>query len=384
LSALPRVGSLGVFSPLAMTDPIRITYHVSCSRDEAEARAEAILLEQTVELPRAAVRSNVARREVIGEVESITHIDGYGVEEIVINQPLAAAGANTAQLLNVIFGNCSLQPDVMLYDVKLPDAAARFLPGPALGKEGLRQLLHAEDRAMTMTALKPMGHTPGELAELAATFALVGIDVVKDDHGLATQDFCPFEERVALCQEAVSEANERTGGHTLYVPNINGSLMEMLSQIAFAAEMGVQAIMLEPMLTGLPMMAEIATAGPKLAILAHPAFGGATRMAPELMNGKFFRWYGADAAIFPNYGGRFSYTQEQCERLARSVREPAYGYNPALPVPAGGIAFDRVDEVLEFYGRDVILLMGGSLYEAGEGLADRAGEFATRTREKFA
>ncbi|MEM1058752.1 MAG: RuBisCO large subunit C-terminal-like domain-containing protein [Verrucomicrobiota bacterium] len=367
-----------------MTDPIRITYHLQVPADQAEARAEALLLEQTVELPRAAVRHHLAR-QLIGEVVSLQPLpDQPDVQEVVLEQPLAAAGTNTAQLLNVIFGNCSLQPDVALHDVELPEAAARFLPGPALGIKGLRQLLRAEDRAMTMTALKPMGQSPGELAELAATFALVGIDVIKDDHGLATQDFCPFEERVALCQEAVREANDRTGHRCLYVPNICGSLMEMLSQMSFAAEHGVRAILIEPMVTGLPMLAELATAGPRLAILAHPSFGGATRIAPELMNGKLFRWYGADATIFPNYGGRFSYSQEQCRRLAQAVREPLTGYKPAMPVPAGGIAFDELDPVLEFYGRDTILLMGGSLYEAGENLADRAGEFAARTRAKFA
>lgn len=366
-----------------MTDPIRITYRLSCSRDEAEARAEAVLLEQTVELPRAALRHRFVEREILGQVESIESLDANR-QEVVLLQPLAAAGNNSAQLLNVLFGNCSLQPDVLLHDVELPAAAARFLPGPALGAAGVRELVNAPERPMTMTALKPMGLKPSELAHLATSFVEAGIDIIKDDHGLADHEFCPFQDRVAFCQEAVLNANERTGHHAIYVPNVIGSLMEMLQQISFAAEVGAQAIMFEPMLTGLPMMAEIAASGPRMAILAHPAFGGATRMSPELMNGKLFRWYGADAAIFPNFGGRFSYTEEECRRLAHGVRDPLHGYKPALPVPAGGIAFDRVDEVLDFYGRDVILLMGGSLYQAGRDLPERAAEFAKRVREKFA
>jgi ribulose-bisphosphate carboxylase large chain len=33
----------------------------------------------------------------------------------------------------------------------------------------------------------------------------------------------------------------------------------------------------------------------------------------------------------------------------------------ALPIPAGGIALQRVGEILDFYGEDTMLLIGGSL-----------------------
>ena len=44
---------------------------------------------------------------------------------------------------------------------------------------------------------------------------------------------------------------------------------------------------------------------------------------------------------------------------------------PAFPAPAGGIRVERVGELLEFYGNDCILLIGGSLYQAGDALFDR-------------
>ncbi len=60
-----------------------------------------------------------------------------------------------------------------------------------------------------------MGLPVEALAALAATFARAGIDVVKDDHGLADQAFAPFEPRVRACQAAVSQVAERTGRRTL-------------------------------------------------------------------------------------------------------------------------------------------------------------------------
>ena len=41
-------------------------------------------------------------------------------------------------------------------------------------------------------------------------------------------------------------------------------------------------------------------------------------------------------------------------------------------MPAGGIKYSQVADVLAFYGREVILLIGGGLYEAGDDTALRA------------
>jgi len=52
-------------------------------------------------------------------------------------------------------------------------------------------------------------------------------------------------------------------------------------------------------------------------------------------------------------------------------------------MPAGGIKYHQVADVLEFYGKDVILLIGGGLYEAGDDAALRARveEFVRHVRE---
>src|SRR5438132_192643 len=83
-------------------------------------------------------------------------------------------------------------------------------------------LVGAEKRPLTCTALKPQGSSVDELAALAHTFTLAGIDVIKDDHGIANQAYSPFAERVAAVQKAVTDANRETGGRTLYAPTFSG------------------------------------------------------------------------------------------------------------------------------------------------------------------
>jgi ribulose-bisphosphate carboxylase large chain len=99
------------------------------------------------------------------------------------------------------------------------------------------------------------------------------------------------------------------------------------------------------------------------------------RISPAALLGKLFRLLGADAVIFPNYGGRFGYSAETCRRLAASLLEPLPGLKTATPVPAGGMSPARVPELLDFYGPDCMLLIGGALLEARERLADAASSF---------
>ncbi len=355
-----------------MTDSaIRVTYLVQASAAGIDRRAEALLLEQTVELPRAVVRDGWVLKHIVGRVEDVRP-EARGTFRVTVTHPLATAGTDPAQLLNVLFGNSSLQPDVVLADVELPPDAFQWLPGPRAGIAGLREAAGVFDRPLLATVLKPMGLSPERLAALCGTFARAGIDLIKDDHGLADHAFCPFEARVEACLRATA------GTPALYVPNLSGTPEQVGRQLAFARRAGARAVLLSPMIVGLPLLHQLTAAPEGVPILAHPALGGVLRASEVLLYGKIFRWYGADAVIFPHTGGRFSYSEETCHGLASALRAPLPTVRPAFPMPAGGIRLDRVPELLEFYGPDCVLLLGSSLYEGGDQIFERAREVAER------
>jgi len=368
---------------------LRVTYHVTASNQpDLDARVESLLLEQTVELPRAALRDKFVLENIVGQLVS-TQTIADGKHAVVIDFPISATANDPAQFLNVLFGNSSIQEHVALADFKLPapeewPQREHALPGPQFGTAGLRQITGVHGRALTSTALKPIGLTIERLALLCDLFAGAGIDIIKDDHGLANQSFHPFTERVRACQRAVREANRKSGRQAIYAPNLIGTPSAVLEQLKFAQDEGVCAVMIAPMLLGLPFMAEIAANHASVPIIAHPSFGGATRIAPELLYGKLFPLYGADATIFANFGGRFSYSRETCRKLAGALTHPGEpGLISTLPMPAGGIKYQNVTDVLSFYGTDVVLLLGGGLYEAGDdpALYARAVEFVRHVAE---
>jgi ribulose-bisphosphate carboxylase large chain len=355
---------------------LRVAYHVTAShKADLEARVESLLLEQTVELPRAALRDKFVLENIVGRLVSVEAIDA-ATHRATIDFPIIATADDPAQFLNVLFGNSSIQEHVMLADFELPaewPGRRNALSGPKFGTAGLRKRVGVPERALTSTALKPIGLSTERLAQLCGLFAQAGIDIIKDDHGLANHPFHPFTERVQACQKAVQEANRASGRQSIYAPNLTGTPSVVLEQLKFAQDAGVGAVMIAPMLLGLPFMAEIVAKHATVPIIGHPSFGGATRIAPELLYGKLFPLYGADATIFCNFGGRFSYTKETCGKLAGWLTKPALpGLIPTLPMPAGGIKYSQVADVLSFYGREVILLIGGGLYEAGDDTALRA------------
>ena len=355
-------------------------YQVGGPAAGIEARAAALALEQSIEMPLAAVTSAYVREQVVATVERIEPLAAHG-HRVTLAIATVTVGREIGQLLNMLFGNCSLQDDVSLLDVELPAALVAHWPGPRFGLAGIRKLVDAGPRALTMTALKPQGLAPAELAALAATFAYAGLDIIKDDHGIANQDYAPFSARVSACQRAVDQTNAATGGHSVYAPTLSGGPRQLAAQARIVREEGVRMVLACPMLMGLPVFDELVRHDLDCAVLAHPALGGAARIAAPLLFGRMFRLLGADATVFPNYGGRFSYSAATCAALAQAALAPWHGLRACAPVPAGGMSVERVDEMLAFYGRDVILLIGGALLAAGDALPARAREFVTRVRQ---
>jgi ribulose-bisphosphate carboxylase large chain len=374
-------------SPAAPWPALRVSYIVTApNQAELDSRVESLLLEQTVELPRIALRDSFVLENILGRLASTRAIDET-CHEVIIDFPIIATADDPAQFLNVLFGNSSLQEHVQLFDFELPHdwpGRANALPGPRFGAAGLRKILGISGRALTSTALKPIGLSLARLAELCGLFAQAGIDLIKDDHGLANHSFHPFRDRVRACQQAVADSNRVSGRRAIYAPNLTGTPSVLLEQLKFAQDEGVGAVMIAPMLLGLPGLAEIVQRHARVPILGHPSFGGATRIDPAALYGKLFPLYGADAAIFANFGGRFAYSRDTCGRIAHELTQPGTpGLAPTFPMPAGGIKYHQVADILGFYGRDVILLIGGGLYEAGDdaALRSRTEEFVRHVAE---
>ena len=359
---------------------VAVTYRVSVRPADVAAVAEGIALEQSVELPASAVHDAEIKANIAGRVAAIRQ-RGEELFDVDIELATATMGDDVAQTINMLFGNSSLHAHVELVDVRFPEDVLGALPGPRFGARGFRNVVGVHDRPLTCAALKPQGMSVESLAQLCETLARAGIDVVKDDHGLADQAYSPFLPRVQACQHAVDRAFAATGHRAIYAPSVVGSPRRVAEQIRIARDAGTQALLLAPSLIGLPAFAELVHNAVEVPVIAHPSFGGATRIAHPLLIGTVYRALGADAMIFPHSAGRFAPPASDCRELAARARAPLGRLLSALPVPAGGLQLYSLGEVIAFYGSDVMLLVGGSLLADPARVAERAIRFVGAVRE---
>lgn len=359
----------------------RVVYRLTGSEAEVRAKAEDICVEQTIEFPAELVTGGDIRAHILGRIEALEPTPD-GAYAATISYAVETSGLELAQFLNVVFGNSSIKPGIRVERLELPESLLNAFKGPRFGRVGLRALVGAPERPLLCTALKPMGLSADTLAEIAYRFALGGMDLIKDDHGLANQSFAPFRERVAKCAAAVARANRETGGNCLYLPNVTGPADQVIANARFAKEAGAGGLLVSPGLAGFDVMRQLADDDSlALPIMAHPAFLGSYVTSPDngishyVLFGQIARLAGADATVFPNYGGRFGFTREECRSVAEGAAVPMGHLKPIFPAPGGGMNLARIPDMLETYGRDVIFLIGGALHQRGPDLTANARHF---------
>lgn len=359
------------------TTHFTITYKlISDSVYQAEELAHKISLEQSVEMPAETVPESASSS--LPEVAGVKAIDET-CWEAVIRYPVSIIDGDATQLLNVLYGNISLLDHIKLVDIS-DDCFTEILSGPSFGIEGIRKLLNIYQRPLSCTALKPVGLSSADLGALAQQFARGGIDIIKDDHGLANQSRASFTQRVIQCVNAIRNAEQHSGKRTCYFPNITTSPASILSRFQQAAELGADGVLLCPQLAGMEAMHEISKTA-QIPVMAHPAFSGPyvipkkTGFTMQLYYGKIWRAFGADAIIYPNTGGRFRFSEETCLSLNHQMRTEFSSFKPSFPVPAGGIDLDTVPNWIKKYGNNTIFLIGGSLYKQSIGIEQATATF---------
>ena len=362
---------------------VRIYVTYKFTGEDPKAIAEVIRAEQTIEFPFELAPAWI-QEEVVGKVEEISSIDKT-THLITISFNPDVTGGELNQFLNVLWGNVSLFPGIKIVDLKLPEIFLAKYKGPRFGVDGLRELFGAQTRPLVSTALKPMGSDAKTLAEMARTLALAGFDLIKDDHSLANQPWATWKERVTLVARAVSEANEATGGKSVYAPSLNLPFDQIVEAAHTAKDLGAGALLVLPGITGFDSMRLLAADDSlALPIQGHPAMLGSLvtskfeGISHGIALGTLMRLAGADISIFPNVGGRFSFTKDQCLEITDKSREKLGSLKPMLVSPAGGMTLERIPEMIEMYGKDSALLIGGALSRGS--LADNAAQMSEMVR----
>ena len=352
------------------------TYRIAApDYEEAKKLAFGICVEQTVECPYELVKGTPIADSIVGQIDDLKKAPEPGTYYATISYDPEAVGDEMAELINMLFGNTSLQPGIRLMSFDLPEGMYDNYPGPRFGRSGLRDLCGVPRGPIFMSAIKPLGKSPKELAKMVYDLALGGCPIIKDDHSLMNQSYAPFEERVLQCVMALADAKEKTGKKSMYIANCTADGLEFLQRAYKAKEIGADGIMAAPAITGFTMIHDLAKDPDfNLPIFLHPCFSGPqvlsqdSGISPFCYYGQLSRLAGADAVIFTSFGGRFSFSQDTCQKICEGTETKMSYLKPNFPVPSGGMRWQLFKRMVQVYGPDAIFLVGGALQTEGPDL----------------
>lgn len=303
--------------------------------------------------------------------ESAFHIEPTGKRGALVSiaYPDINLSADIPALLVTVFGKLSLDGTIKLLDITLSPQFEKQFSGAKYGISGVRDRLGVYDRPLLMSIFKSViGYDLQELREQFAQQAYGGVDLIKDDEILFENPLTPLEQRIATCQTIIEDIYRRTGKTVLYAANLTGKTSLLATQARRAIAAGASALLFNVFAYGLDALCELAQdRSITVPILAHPACSGSmlgsrqTGFAPALLLGKLLRLAGADLVLFPSPYGSVTMPRAQTQAIASQLTQEA-PYRSVFPVPSAGIHPGLVPQLIEDFGKDVVINAGGGIH----------------------
>ncbi|EZP78905.1 2,3-diketo-5-methylthiopentyl-1-phosphate enolase [Parageobacillus genomosp. 1] len=324
-------------------------------------------------------KGEVVHIQELEESERVNQYFGKRLKRAIVQiaYPTVNFSADIPALLATVFGKLSLDGEVKLLDVTLPDAWKKQFPGPRFGIDGIRQKVNVYDRPLLMSIFKGIiGRDLAYLTEQLKQQAFGGVDLVKDDEILFDSDVLPFEKRIADGKAVLNEVFEQTGKRTLYAVNLTGKMFELKEKAKRAVELGADVLLFNVFVYGLDVLQglredeEIA-----IPIMAHPAFSGALTpsefygVKASLLLGKLLRLAGADFVLFPSPYGSVAIDKEEALGIAKELTDEKEPLKQAFPVPSAGIHPGLVPLLFRDFGVNSVVNAGGGIHGHPDGAA---------------
>ena len=298
-----------------------------------------------------------------------------------------------ASVAGNVFGMKSVEA-LRVMDIRFPKELIEKYPGPKYGVEGVRKLTGVCERPFLGTIIKPKIGLPAKMhADVAYEAWAGGLDIVKDDENLTSQDFNRFEERLYLTLEKKDLAEEETGEKKIYLINITAPYREMLRRAEMVQEAGNEFVMIDVVIVGFSSLQSYREENFPMAIHAHRAMHAAiTRNHRHgitmLTLAKIYRLLGVDNLHIGTAVGKMEGSAEEISSIREEIQlqnvperkfrfqQEWLGIKPVLAVASGGLHPGHIPAVVDILGTDIVIQAGGGVHGHPDGT--RKGAIAMR------
>lgn len=287
---------------------------------------------------------------------------------------------NIPQLLSSVAGNIFGLKEVKnlkLLDIELPEQYVRNFPGPAFGAEGIRKFTGVYGRPLIGCIIKPkLGLNPQAHAQVAKEVFDGGVDFVKDDENLTSQEFNPFEKRVSEIIKYLIDSNQL---NKIYAFNVTGPTGEMIRRAKLVKENCGNCVMIDFLTAGFSGLQSLRNENLGLIIHGHRAMHAAFDRTPThgismLVLAKLARLAGVDSLHSGTVVGKMEGGMQEIKEINQFLLSDWYSLKPVLPVASGGLYPELMPDLIKILGKDVMLNFGGGIH--GHPHGSKAGAMA--------
>ena len=304
----------------------------------------------------------------------------------------------TSSIIGNVFGFKALKA-LRLEDMHIPREYIKTFQGPPHGVITEREMINKYGRPLLGATTKPkLGLSPRNYGRVVYEALRGGLDFVKDDENINSQNFNRWRDRYLYCMEAVHRAMEVTGevkGHYLNVTA--ATMQDMYERAEFAKELGSVIIMID-LTIGFTAMTSMSHWARANGIILHLHRAGYATYARQKNHGvnfrvlsKWCRLLGVDHIHSGTVVGKLEGDPNAIRGYYNTLLKDKVPANPVqgiyfdqdwahmpgvMPVASGGIHAGQMHQLLHYLGEDVVLQFGGGTIGHPMGIA--AGAEANR------
>nr|VDD89138.1 RuBisCO long chain, Form III-b [uncultured archaeon] len=315
--------------------------------------------------------------------------------------PLFELG-NVPQLLSSVAGNIfgmKALKNLRLEDISFSKEYIKCFKGPKFGIEGIKKFMKIKERILTATVPKPkLGMVTNEYCSIAEKIWEGGVDIVKTDENMTSQKFVNFYKTTDKILKIRDKVEKKTGERKAFLANVTSETKEMLKRARFVKDCGGEFVMVDVVTAGFAgfqsLRNECQDLG--LAIHIHRAMHAAfTRNKKHgismLVLAKLVRLIGGDTLHIGTIIGKLVGAKDEVLMIKEGLKEditpflktkqhilPQEWYNikPVMPVSSGGLHPGLIPYIVNIFGKDVMVQVGGGVL--GNPLGAKAGAMALR------
>jgi 2,3-diketo-5-methylthiopentyl-1-phosphate enolase len=299
--------------------------------------------------------------------------------------PVVNFGPQFPMLFTTVLGNDpSTSLAVRLVDLHFPAEYREAFGGPRQGIDGWRRLTGVWGRPLLLNMIKPCtGYPPDVGADFLEPVARGGADLIKDDELLADPSFSRVADRARTYRARLDRVFQETGHRAWYVANVTTRAQDVVGTARAAVDAGAGGVMINALAVGPDLLHALRDADIGAPIFAHTAGIETFTAAPRagfgraVLSGRILRLLGADAVLVDNPFGHRAVAPAIPAATIDWLRDPWGGIRPTLPMVGGGVTADTIRPLVDAFGTDLMLGVGGAIQGHPDGA--EAGARAIRT-----